>query len=226
MSEDNTITLDEVRNRRTVVSEASWGLKVTDRNLARYEELAHFNHKDIPKGGRFLNVGSGYSQALERDFKKVRSDVQVISVDPSVVEKVFWAIDENGKMVKRFNSEERRMTLPNKENTVPALGQALPFADNTFDMAVDVHGPAQYSKDEDIYKKYLNEVVRTLKPGGKFHIFNTYFGDPLIGDEASEKECMDMQRSICEELGLKAEVFLQSSDTSKGDKRVGLIITK
>jgi len=212
--------------------ENSWSLRLTDIPLSRCEKLAHFNHKDIPQGGRILNIGSGLYQTFEKELKKNRPDLEIVSIDPSLIEKDFLAENSEVEKVKP-DSSQRLQALSNKENTVIAIGQRLPFPDNVFDMSVDIHGPAQYSKDEETYKKYLKEAVRVLKPGGKLHIFNTYFGDPLLGNSESEKDTVNMQRRIFNELGFNAEIFVQTERIVKDkngkdveDKRIGVIITK
>lgn len=212
--------------------ENSWPFRMTDRGLSRCEELAHFNHKDIPQGGKVLNIGSGLYQTLEKELKESRPDLKIVSIDPSLIEKDFLAENSKGEIVN-VDGDQRLKALSNKENTVIAIGQRLPFPDNVFDMSVDIHGPAQYSKDEEIYKKYLKEVVRVLKPGGKLHIFNTYFGDSLLGDSENEKKLVNMQQKIFNELGFNAEIFVQTERILKDkdgkdveDRRIGVIVTK
>ena len=216
------------------LSEVSWGLKVTDRGLNEYEKLAGFDHKNFPPGTIILNIGSGAEQAFEQNLRKKRPDLKIISIDPSVIEKRY---DYQGATYSNsvvFKSEEDQRILANKERTLVALGQKLPLKDECVNIAIDIHAVAHYAKSEEQYKKYLREVMRVLKPGGEFYIFNTYMGDPIIDNKGSERKSLEYARSIFEELGIEAKVSLVTErvlSNYKGkqnvpDKRVRAIIRK
>ncbi len=217
------------------LEKVSTHVRVTDRGLSEYQQLAHFSVSFIPENGRVLNIGSGSQQRFEKELKEARSDVEILSVDPSLALREY-VIQEEDKSFKKATPERSKLrieSLGNKKGTVAALGQQLPIPSSSIDLALDVHGPAQYAQDWDIYKAYLEEVVRVLKPGGKFHISHVYFGDPLLGEKQSIEETIRQAEEVFEELGLKAEVFRQKVGWAKNfmgrevpDIRVGAVITK
>lgn len=209
--------------------------RVTDRGLSEYQRLAHFDASLIPENGRVLNIGSGSQQKFEKELRQARPDVEIFSVDPSLALREY-VIQEEDRSFKRATPERSKLrieSLGNKEGTAVALGQQLPIPSSSIDLVLDVHGPAQYAKDWDIYKTYLKEVVRVLRPGGEFHISHVYFGDPLLGDEQNVEETIRRAEEVFEELGLKARVFRQKVGWAKNfmgrevpDIRVGAVITK
>lgn len=216
------------------LQEASWGLKVTDRGLADYEKLTRFNHDILPQKAKILNIGGGLTQVFEKELKEARPDVSIITLDPSLFENNYDVQTHEGvKGIWRNRPDEKRADLiSNKEGTVVGLGQAIPLADETIDEAIDIHAAAQYSNSEESYKQYLREVMRVLKPGGKFYIFNTYMGDPVPGDEENERQQIEFSQRIFAELGIEAEVYAQTErmvereGKMQPDRRVCAVIIK
>lgn len=184
--------------------------RISDWDLETAQELGHFKISDIPHNARVLNVGSGYSQVFEKQLKATRPDIQIVSVDPSTAMLDYKVVlngssswDGKWRVKTRTQLEERIATLNNKENTVAALGQELPFADGSFHFGIDIYGAAKYARDIDSYKRYLREIKRTVN--GQFYIAEV-FGGTIINNKPNEQ--IQSAQNIFNELGIKANLFV------------------
>jgi hypothetical protein len=70
---------------------------ITDRSLSRVEEILAVSKEihHLPTHARLLNVGSGVHRKFERDIHKIRPDLMINSIDPSLG---IVTIDENGDL--------------------------------------------------------------------------------------------------------------------------------
>jgi SAM-dependent methyltransferase len=205
-------------------------LKLTDRGLRLAEQLTHFRLEDVPENGVILNAGSGTSQLFEREVRDERPDVEVISLDPSVLEKNYSATEGFSYTIKIKTVQDvkqRVKDLFNGKKTIIGIGQEMPFAAGTFDAIVDNHGPAQYPKTDESYLEYLREALRVLKPGKKLFISQVYHGAPVPGDMEDLRETVQSAQAFFAEHQIEAEVFVELDSTigGKPDYRVGAIVT-
>jgi SAM-dependent methyltransferase len=101
--------------------------------------------KHIPKGSKFLDVGSGAGYAMRKAQSELQCDCYGIDPDPGAhgVGRYTESSKEGLKIEKGFS-----------EN--------LPYADNSFDVVYSSH-VLEHVNDE---QKSLQEMKRVLKPGG------------------------------------------------------------
>lgn len=214
-------------------------LRVTDRGLDIYRKFIHFVPETLPQGALVINVGGGENQTFEKQLMSVRPDINITTLDPSLhSENAIHAVNGE-KDFRTLTKEEinaRIESLPNKDRTFEAYGQQMPsqIKPSSVDAILDVHAASQWSKDLDEYKKFIQESIRVLKPGGKLYIGNVYFGDPIPDDEASEFSAVKQARDVFDSLALDAEVFISQEQTlpeyegkqNVVDNRVCAIVTK
>jgi ubiquinone/menaquinone biosynthesis C-methylase UbiE len=218
-------------------TEFSSQLWVTDRNLDTYRKFVHFVPEALPGNALVVNVGGGEKQIFEEQMKLVRPDVKIITLDPSLhSENAQHELEDEEKMriLSKDEVNARIENLPNKKGTLEAYGQQMPLKSDSLDAVLDVHAASQWSKNVDGYKKFIQESMRVLKPGGKLYIGNVFSGDPIPGDEASGFSTIREAREVFDDLRLDAEVFLSPDGVYpeyKGkqnvvDNRVCAIVTK
>lgn len=112
--------------------------------------------KDLPAGSRVLEVGSGAGQFI-RAFKKNRPEWECFGSDISAA-----ALEEAKKMGDSVNYDL-------------AKDGVLPYSDNYFS-AVLIFDVLEHVDDPAML---LKEILRVLKPGGKFYCFVPCEGDKL-----------------------------------------------
>jgi SAM-dependent methyltransferase len=127
-----------------------------DLDQYHFEKLHHLLRLvdfDGYRGRSVLDVGCGAGVDLAR-FARGGADVTGVDVAQSAVE------------LARTNFEQQGL----RGRFEVANGEALPFADGTFDL-VFAHGVVQYTADP---QRLVDECRRVLKPGGKavFQVYN------------------------------------------------------
>jgi SAM-dependent methyltransferase len=127
-----------------------------DLDQYHFEKLHHLLRLvdfDGYRGRSVLDVGCGAGVDLAR-FARGGADVIGVDVAQSAVE------------LARTNFEQQGL----RGRFEVANGEALPFADGTFDL-VFAHGVVQYTADP---QRLVDECRRVLKPGGKavFQVYN------------------------------------------------------
>ena len=149
--------LPYLQKRRLFKEEAAY---ISDHGLDKYKKSLGINIAEM-KGKLVLDFGSGANEKFSKEASK--KGIRVVSMSPHLKNK-----DELGTLF--FENWQNR--------SVAGRGQEIPFADNTFDYEV-----AQYSVPYYLpfahgeYKRFFNEVIRTLKPGGKAYFFPIFFND-------------------------------------------------
>ncbi len=222
--------------------------RITHRDIGEYQRLLGFSLDALKPSAWVLDLGSGKFQEFARGSATNRSDLTVISVDPSLglpikdeeidKLKVSYQIMYYG-LGKRPISEQEDRILRRKNvfgNVTAALATYLPFRNEVFDYIFDNHGAFTYSPAyrEELLKKYLQELLRVLKPSG---IISIYPGDLM--EELTGLRKLEIDRKIelvkthrlklIRELGIDdySEFFLCSESPEEPNlTRVGIKIEK
>jgi ubiquinone/menaquinone biosynthesis C-methylase UbiE len=149
---------------------------LTHRALEDYEYFFQFDAVGMPPNARVLDVGSGVNQEFAFGMRRLRPDIQVASIDPSIILPTDdKSLDEFGieyRVAKKNNEEERNKRLMIKDrNLVAALAPNLPIKTNSCDYIFDSHGAYLYTSDNQTKKDYLKELMRIGKPNAFIGIY-------------------------------------------------------
>jgi SAM-dependent methyltransferase len=149
---------------------------LTHRTLEDYEYFFQFDAVRMFPNARVLDIGSGANQEFASGMRKVRHDIQVISIDPSIILPTDdKSLDELGieyRVAKNNNEEERNKRLMTKDrNLVAALVPNLPIKANSCDYIFDSHGAYLYTSDNPTQREYLQELMRIGKPNAFIGIY-------------------------------------------------------
>lgn len=128
---------------------------VTDKPSNAIEKFANYlRSRRVPLQGRLLDVGCGMGRNANW---LARQGFNVTGVDISSV-----AIDEAGKRAQKLGLSV--------DYHVTDISTKLPFEDNSMDFIVDIVTSQLLTSGE--LKKYREEIIRVLKPGGMFLLYN------------------------------------------------------
>lgn len=223
---------------------------LTHRTLEDYEYFFQFDAVGMPPNARVLDIGSGVNQEVASGMRRIRPDIQVVSIDPSIILPTDdKSLDELGivyRVAKNNNEEERKKRLKTKDrNLVAALAPNLPIKTNSCDYIFDSHGAYLYFSDDQVKKAYLRELMRI---GGPHALIGIY---PLkeiaedwlrmfvegkvpfdkVKDEVRKRTKIETE-DLLKDLGIKNYEFFEREDITYEDraqgktgfKKVGLII--
>lgn len=130
-----------------------------------YEKVLGLSLEDL-KGKRVLDIGGAPNGTFAKEA--TNHGVNVVTMNPNIDlgDRGFTVLD---RMLGRDQ-------VPNGPDVatkpVGGLAQELPFADNSFDIEISVGSvPVYLPRFESEYRDAFNEIVRTLKPGGKAFLF-------------------------------------------------------
>src|SRR3989338_3849917 len=137
-------------------------IPTSDRGLDKY--LLDLNlTKEVLVGKRILDLGSGTRRfAKEMEDNGIVADV--FSVDPIFEDpnkKIEKGADELGGQL----SETDRPSIAKK--TVAALGENLPFRDNSFDFILAEYSLPAHSTSEKQIDEFFQSSIRSLRVGGE-----------------------------------------------------------
>lgn len=129
--------------------------RVTPRPLEDYERIFSFTPEFFKPNARVLDIGSGTHQEFAQGLKAKRSDIEVVSVDPSLAlptkEKDLQVLGVEYQIVEReagtIVATDRDREKRKKETFKPvvaAIAPHLPFQDRTFDYVFDNFGAWMY----------------------------------------------------------------------------------
>ena len=128
---------------------------ITSRSLDEYQDIFGVDFKKM-KGELVLDIGSGRGS-----FWKEATDLglKVISLNPAF---------------SKLNSSSyySLKQIAHPEGDVSARAQEMPFADNSFNFEFALYSvPTYLPQVAKEYENTINEIYRTLKPGGKAYIY-------------------------------------------------------
>ncbi|HNS11825.1 MAG TPA: class I SAM-dependent methyltransferase [Bacteroidia bacterium] len=121
------------------------------RQSAEFRETLSIIRKSFPSAKFILEIGSGNGVAAAAFALE---GYKIIATDPD--EGMHTGCEAIRKLKSTFNLSQLEVQQ--------SKGEALPFADNTFDL-IYVRQTLHHAEDLD---KMLNEISRVLKPGGGF----------------------------------------------------------
>ena len=146
-----------------------------------------------------LDIGCGGGATLARILRRVETTTQVTGVDYSEV-----AVEQS----RLFNAEA---VAAGRVQVVNGSVERLPFGDNTFDRIVTVESFYFWPQPQD----NLREVLRVLKPGGKFALVADIYEHPGLSERARTNIAMfrmfnptlEEFRTLLEQAGFRQVVI-------------------
>ena len=144
------------------------------RTLKDYVERFNIDLKDL-HGHRVLDLGTGIKNRFAEGLREAGIKAKVISLSPDFIYSDI--------------ATQSRKSSP-EGNQTAAIGQHLPFPDETFDNIYALH-LWQHLQSYNAFKLVLSEMARTLKKGGKGMI-GPYFDIPTE-DHYFEYYSQDLQ---------------------------------
>lgn len=136
---------------------------ITDREIQYYRLYLGLDLSAM-KGKKVLDIGSGINETFSKDA--AHFGIEVVSMAPHLKE-LPKAPYERNQFFKNW-----------QENSVAGRAQQQPFADNSFDFEVALYSVPLYlpennkgTTNKTELMRFLKEIVRTLKSGGKAIIY-------------------------------------------------------
>lgn len=138
--------------------------QVTDRSLQEYQEYLNLPLESL-QGKIVLDIGSGQKESFAKQAKKM--GINVVFMSPDLKD------EEVRDRLKGGFFKKLKWT----GKSVAGIVQELPFGDSVFDAEVSLFAfPFHLPKSETELKRGFQEILRTLKPGGRAYIY------PIKGD--------------------------------------------
>ena len=181
---------------------------ITDKNgLKEYSESFGVDFTKM-EGQKVLDIGSGKSEKFSKEAAKI--GVRVFSMSTA------------GDL--RYHGKSAEFLKDWQGRTVVGRVQQMPFTDNTFDYEVALNSVPYYLPlEENEYRMFFSEVIRTLKSGGRAYI-SPIFGDNLRGGIISR----EFVTTVLGEFSDRCTFVIDESPNS-GDqegKEYRLVLTK
>ncbi|OHA04547.1 MAG: hypothetical protein A2934_02245 [Candidatus Sungbacteria bacterium RIFCSPLOWO2_01_FULL_47_10] len=133
------------------------GTTVTGRSFRDYEDMFGFSKKEL-KGKTVLDIGSSVNERFSQEARE--SGINVVSLNPDMS---YW---------KARSKMKDFLKLKEPQRSVAGVVQELPFGDESFDIEVSAFAVPYYLLGhEQEYRRAIQEVIRTLKPGGKAYFY-------------------------------------------------------
>lgn len=186
-------------------------------NRINKEGGPHFSIENY-RGKTLLDIGSGAYERFAQEAKEY--GVTTFNVNPSLSEESHREmLLRNNRLATPEKSRRKRLRqsfmrgigramrdVAPGDLTVAALGQQLPFKDESFDCITSIYGVPYYlyadwyeqdQEDTDTYtdeqrsetitnvSSAFNEIIRTLKPGGEAFLVDLHREVGHVGDSAS-----------------------------------------
>src|SRR3972149_5182264 len=133
------------------------GTTVTGRSFRDYEDMFGFSKKEL-KGKTVLDIGSSVNERFSQEARE--SGINVVSLNPDMS---YW---------KARSKMKDFLKLKEPQRSVAGVVQELPFGDESFDIEVSAFAVPYYLLGHvQEYRRAIQEVIRTLKPGGKAYFY-------------------------------------------------------
>jgi SAM-dependent methyltransferase len=136
------------------------GTTCYDRSFKEYRTLLNLPEKEL-KGKFVLDIGAGTTQKFAKQAAK--KGIKVVTTNPELTNKFYrLAIDQR---------EWWQLRKPERPLSVAALGQNLPFKNESFDAITSLIAVPHYLPDDNqVIHQSFQEMLRVLKPGGKAYL--------------------------------------------------------
>jgi len=127
------------------------------RDFTEYCKIFNLKREDL-EGKRILDLGAGSELRFAEGVKERGINAEVISYSPGF-------LDE-------YTRARALLTASTdvKKRLVVGMGEQLPFQDGAFDMILSIH-VADYVHARMNERLFLEEIARTLAPGGMAYIY-------------------------------------------------------
>ena len=119
------------------------------RGIATYEKQLMFDRKDL-EGKKILDLGAGPEVKFAKELGESGINAEVISLSPDFTETKY--------------TEKAKESLPDSKLII-AVGQALPFKNESFDRIFAFHVDEHISRQ--VFFGFISEMARVLKRGGE-----------------------------------------------------------
>ncbi|HTE48876.1 MAG TPA: methyltransferase domain-containing protein [Candidatus Paceibacterota bacterium] len=183
--------------------EAERGAHISDWGLARYQEVLGIDVAEM-KGKLVLDIGSGKSEKFSKEAAKI--GIKVVSMSPHLKNKDAALTDE-------FLQDWQKSSVAGK-------AQEMPFIDDTFDYEVALYSVPYYLPfNQEEYKIFFKEVIRTLKPGG-----SAYFA-PIFKNKTIENDFVP-RKFISEVLKQFSDITYKIEKLNDADKEYRLVLKR
>lgn len=157
------------------------------RSIGMYEKILGFDKNGL-EGKDVLDLGTGPDGKFAKGLEEAGIKANVVGISPDFI------YPEYSKRISESQT---------KAHYAAALGQALPFADESFDRIFAFHLLEHIRSEEDLIK-IMQEVIRTLRKNGKAYIGPTevdmegkdYIYEFIINNEEVKRNCLDKRITL------------------------------
>ena len=186
----------EKRRKAEQVHVSNWGLK-------DYQGELGIDVKEM-EGKLVLDIGSGKNEKFSKEAAPI--GIKVVSMSPHLKLK-------DAALTEEFLKDWQKRSLAGR-------AQEMPFKDSTFDYEVALFSVPYYLPyDQEEYKVFFKEVIRTLKPGGSAYL-SPIFKNKTVGEGFVPLEFISSVLSQFPEITYKIE---KKNDV---DRECRLVLTK
>lgn len=148
------------------------------RGLEDYERILGFDRTEL-EGKSVLDLGAGPEQRFSRELAAAGINSTVIPLSPD------YSLKETRKIINKTVIWEGW-----DKKSLAAIGQELPFKNETFDIVVGLASVTLYDRPEHNIKAipgWVLEVARVLKVGGKALLAPVDLGDNQLYDSIQKE---------------------------------------
>jgi len=179
------------------------GAYISDWELGDYQTELGINVAEM-KGKLVLDIGSGKSEKFSKEAAK--KGIKVVSMSPH--------LKNPAALTEEFLKDWQK-------SSVAGRAQEMPFKDGTFDYEVALYSVPYYLPfNQEEYKKFFKEVIRTLKPGGRAY-FAPIFKNRTVGHGLVPKEFI---RGVLDQF--RPDITYKIEERNNGDNERRLVLIK
>lgn len=194
------------------------------RNLKTYEAMLDLPAESL-EGKVVLDLGSALGAKFAKDLQLAGINATVISVSPDFIEEkyrkqVMPSVTDKAKAVIRLKKMQ-------KPSAVAALGEQLPFENESFDEVIALYSTSQYLLK---HETWIQEACRVLKKDGElragpfdFSKYYTFSGKEINDSRPQLVRFLDI---LGYEYEFTGSAGFAKTRTGKDDSPLSLLILK